>query len=320
MISIARSAKDSLGRAGESGLTTGSSLFERMRAKMGAKARNYQKLADGAVERATSRKRRSIGTSNEVIRDSNESIPVDESAVQRISQMGVAPVIARYALLKCRGNADEACDWLFDERNREEIERAEVAEAEKIFQWINYNFPQQSLDKFPRADDFDRKLRRESVLSDDGRDASSVGSIPSPRNVPRPGRLSRGSWGSGRLSVDSADDRRESSASRDSAAKDEEADYQALLSDDASGSDCEVETDSNDGTDEEGEAPMPSPPESACWDWPLSRHEKKARVQMLERQMHALDRKSLIQELGELRGQGGDLKARHSRQRSRRST
>jgi len=41
----------------------------------------------------------------------------------------------------------------------------------------------------------------------------------------------------------------------------------------------------------------PLPPDSECWDWPLSRHEKKSRIQQLERQMNASDRKALIQEL-----------------------
>lgn len=45
------------------------------------------------------------------------------------------------------------------------------------------------------------------------------------------------------------------------------------------------------------EALEPLPPDSACWDWPLSRHEKKARVHLLERKMNAMDRENLIQEL-----------------------
>jgi hypothetical protein len=37
--------------------------------------------------------------------------------------------------------------------------------------------------------------------------------------------------------------------------------------------------------------------QDGSWDWPLSRHEKKARVQQLERQMYALDKKTLLEEL-----------------------
>jgi len=49
--------------------------------------------------------------------------------------------------------------------------------------------------------------------------------------------------------------------------------------------------------DEEEEALQPLPPDTISWDWPLSRHEKKARIQLLERQMHAMDRKTFRQEL-----------------------
>jgi len=52
--------------------------------------------------------------------------------------------------------------------------------------------------------------------------------------------------------------------------------------------------------EDEGEKvlqPVPAPPDSISWDWPLSRYEKKARVQLLERQMHAMDRKALLQVL-----------------------
>jgi len=43
---------------------------------------------------------------------------------------------------------------------------------------------------------------------------------------------------------------------------------------------------------EEEQDVFPEPPDSSCWEWPLSRHEKKVRIQLLERQMHAMDRKS----------------------------
>jgi len=49
---------------------------------------------------------------------------------------------------------------------------------------------------------------------------------------------------------------------------------------------------------EEDQAYEPKPPDgSVSWDWPLSRQEKKARVQLLERALHAIDRKTLIKEL-----------------------
>merc|ERR1719498_334922 len=41
---------------------------------------------------------------------------------------------------------------------------------------------------------------------------------------------------------------------------------------------------------------IPVPPDSDAWEWPLSRVEKKARVQLLERQINAIDRSHLIKE------------------------
>jgi hypothetical protein len=42
---------------------------------------------------------------------------------------------------------------------------------------------------------------------------------------------------------------------------------------------------------------LPEPPDGGSWEWPLSRQEKKARVQLVDRQMNQLDRKALIQAL-----------------------
>jgi hypothetical protein len=56
-------------------------------------------------------------------------------------------------------------------------------------------------------------------------------------------------------------------------------------------------TDSEE-SDNEGECGgiIPVPPDSDAWEWPLSRQEKKARVQLLERQINAIDRNALIKE------------------------
>lgn len=50
---------------------------------------------------------------------------------------------------------------------------------------------------------------------------------------------------------------------------------------------------------------LPLPPNGSCsWDWPLSRHERKARVVMLDRRMLMLDCQALLARLGELHGCG----------------
>jgi len=66
-----------------------------------------------------------------------------------------------------------------------------------------------------------------------------------------------------------------------------------------------IEEEESESEDEDAMAPLvsdPLPPASQCWDWPLSRHEKKARVQMLERRMNAMDHLSLKKECKTLRG------------------
>lgn len=53
-------------------------------------------------------------------------------------------------------------------------------------------------------------------------------------------------------------------------------------------------------SEEEPELFLP-PPDSDSWDWPLSREEKKSRVRMIERHVEIMDRRTLMQELVELR-------------------
>lgn len=65
------------------------------------------------------------------------------------------------------------------------------------------------------------------------------------------------------------------------------------------------DTDSEDEADEEDDQEdldtFPAPPDSQSWEWPLSRHEKKVRVQQLERQIYAADRSALIKEVKDIR-------------------
>mmetsp|Transcript_56334 Transcript_56334/g.167566 ORF Transcript_56334/g.167566 Transcript_56334/m.167566 type:complete len:469 (-) Transcript_56334:90-1496(-) len=52
---------------------------------------------------------------------------------------------------------------------------------------------------------------------------------------------------------------------------------------------------------DESEFEVPLPPASTCWDWPLSKHEKKERLWMLDRNLQMMDRKILLRELVQLR-------------------
>jgi len=46
---------------------------------------------------------------------------------------------------------------------------------------------------------------------------------------------------------------------------------------------------------------LPRPPCSNCWDWPLTRHEKKARVLLIDKRVLMMDRQNLQEELDILR-------------------
>jgi len=48
---------------------------------------------------------------------------------------------------------------------------------------------------------------------------------------------------------------------------------------------------------------LPVPPTSDAWDWPLSREEKKSRIDMIEDQIHLMDRRALLAKIKELRRQ-----------------
>jgi hypothetical protein len=353
-------------------------------------------------------------------RITTSNVEVDESKVEMMSAMGVPPVTARLALINNKGNVGLACNWLFDEKNAEEIEAAEAAEMENAFilsaEFKNAPNREESPSKRSRAVEKPEQekspsregspsKRRRSISSDDG---CGLGrfmrreSFPSPRKVPVPGRLSTGSRLS-RGSVESARLSTGSSAAGRTACIDDDEDravvfhaYKDILSEtwspgspsqlDAADSlsqatqqlhervlqenyeqevilfedsparskplqvlqesleqkvtlledspvcsklpqamaesspklpqvaeadegsegsdDCDDDEESDQGF--EAEVQHPFPPASECWDWPLSRHEKVARVQMLERQMHAVDRSTLMQKLAELQGDQTD--------------
>jgi hypothetical protein len=256
--------------------------------------------------------------------------------------IGVSPVAARLALSKSSGvvkkqRMDVACNWLLEEKNRDEIEAAENDEIEKSVAGI----------EIPSDDQCDEipiyvapRSPRLSSGSDQGcglglfMSRKSLPSYPSPRQVPVPGRLSLGSVGS-RVSLGSCgsgvqDDgrclgRRVSIGSQTSAASEEfqpsmsparmgqakreegvehKTSEMSLQPSTACSDGDEPEIEEHDEEEEEEMAPLlcdPVPPSSACWDWPLSRQEKIARVQLIERQMSAMDRQGLLEECKSLR-------------------
>jgi hypothetical protein len=375
-----------------------------------AKAQSFADGATGAAKRASNSqasRRRSSSCKAHSSDVPEVGTGVKEEAIQQLSDMGVSPAAARLALGKNRGRVALACNWVFDEQNRDEIEAAEAAEIETTMQWYfararsateqssTTDDGEQASSESSGAEDEKKPLasgtqegsvlvepngvyswssnKRHSLLSDNG---CGIGrflrdDIPSPRQLPVPGRLSRGSLDS-RLSLGSMDSR----ASMESAGSDGGVESpvnasKAEFKDEVTEPDCEAscdrtlllcdgeddgaalnlmpgeaetqdapdilgqesserepvglqageegaDTNSEDDVDlqegdlEKQEFLPPAPPDSACWDWPLSRHEKKSRVHMLERQIHAMDRKSLLQEIVKVRGQHRKSRASNS--------
>jgi hypothetical protein len=60
---------------------------------------------------------------------------------------------------------------------------------------------------------------------------------------------------------------------------------------------------------------LPEPPVSASWDWPLSRQERKARVQLLDRQLMLAEQQDLMWQLEELRQDDGTDSSKCGRRR-----
>lgn len=317
------------------------------------KAKAQSLTSQVSAKRATSTRRNS-GAKSPSEQRAKSAGPVarnasskEEELIKKICDIGVSPIAAKLALSKVPAGISKihvpavACNWLLDEKNIDEIEAAENEEIEKS---AAAALAQQggSVEAPGVAPPCGKAAaHRDSVSSDDGcglgffMSRKSLGQ-PSPRSVPVPGRLSRGSFG-GRISTGSmdsdADDsrtplaRRVSMGSQTSAASEaeehlaamtprgEEAEnaHRPVMTPRSSGTDDEnepflaaggdadattadevacAEQEENDDDDEEAMAPLP--PDSSCWDWPLSRQEKKARLVLTERRMNMMDRKELL--------------------------
>jgi len=365
--SHAKSARESALRVAEENGITNGKLLELGKAK--AQSLFSQVQESVASKRGPSTRRSSSAKKIETKSPGKAGKGVyDEELIAKIMEIGVSPVAARLALSKCEGidkkhQSDVACNWLLEEKNREEIEAAENAEVEKSA--ADDMTPSKEVSRDASCGESEEPVfvlarspagRRVSKGSDDGRGLGFFMSRrslsqPSPRAVPHPGRLSRGRVSTGSVDSGVGDSRpslarRVSNGSQTSTASEE---FQPAMTprgdetegleatedgtsqaetgvarcdgDTASPKECEGEAsvggdaacgdedepeieEDEEEDDEEASAPLlsdPVPPHSQCWDWPLSRHEKKARVQMLERRMNAMDRSSLVKECKLLR-------------------
>jgi hypothetical protein len=278
---------------------------------------------------------------------SNTPDLVDEASVKQMCDMGFSDAAARLALGKSRGKLSVACNWLFDDANLPEIEAAEAADIDGIIEWFrarSVSAEETGSEEMPERDDAEEmpepdascsrlsvseereppistEVRRQSLQSDDG---CGLGrflnrqSFPSPRQVPLPGRLSRGTCDSARRSSTSSTGSRASIASEGECAELERSsdfgrpssvcsnysrdESKNVLPPAAASQEVVVNGSCGETSDSKPQSPRALlPPDSTCWDWPLSRHEKKTRLQMIERHILAMDRKSLLKEVDELR-------------------
>lgn len=317
MFSIAKSAKDSIGR-----------VASETREIVRAKAHSLTFAADGAAKQANSSRRTSTPKA-QPLGDSSSAAHyvVDEASVKQMNDMGFSNAAARLALAKSRGKLGIACNWLVDEANLSEIEAAEAADIDGIIEWFrarsatvvgssSEEAPEQSTNCCESPGFKEREplpsseTRRQSLLSDDG---CGLGrflnreSFPSPRQVPLPGRFSRGTYDSARWSSASSAESRASDIS-ESAEVDRSSEFdrpESVCEDgsrDEAGNVLPAPEQESVVSRSSGQSPQVLlPPDSTCWDWPLSRHEKKTRVQMIERQIFAMDRHTLLKEVDELR-------------------
>jgi len=241
----------------------------------------------------------------------------DEREVKKLTDLGWSPVAARLALCQVEGGGAKAAhEWLADEANAEELLAAETAEIwameeagrrEKADKCCPEDYLAAEETVFEAQDDEEGRglgmvqLRREMGHSE-STTSSEVALVETQHRMPAndlPGLYSR------KFQQDTETEEDEKPPVAVSPAASErtpmsDAPTQASAQEVESCSD-EDEADEEDelpGMDsEDDELLAPEPPDGGSWEWPLSRNEKKARLNMVDRQMHALDKKALIQAL-----------------------
>jgi len=252
----------------------------------------------------------------------------DENHVESLTKSGWSPVAARLALCRSSGGVRSASTWLADEANTEEILAVEAAEmwAAEMLE----SKEQKSCSPAPCcADNFLAEEDADGCGLGMGRPRSpQVAKLPDEPVTPArevraiisdsPGFYARLYQKEeleepGKLQPDESlqaqsSARRLSDAPTQASAASVQADSSARRFSDAptqastrlsnpGGCSSEDEQEVDDIMESYEELVLPEPPDGGSWEWPLSRQEKKARVQLVDRQMNQLDRKALIQAL-----------------------
>jgi len=245
----------------------------------------------------------------------------DEREVEKLTDLGWSPVAARLALCHVEGGAKEAHEWLGDEANAAELDAAEAAEImameeadrrgkmEKRATGCTEDFLATEETVFEAQDEEEgRGLGMARLRQEMGRlqpltvEPSEVALVAARHLDPAstsPGLYSRKFQ---KEEPDGEEDEGIPSSSADSEITPRMSDAPTQASAQQELESCtdeehEEEDEPLDMNSEDEDAFLPEPPDSRSWEWPLSRNEKKARINLVDRQMHALDKKALIQAL-----------------------
>eukprot|EP00930_Biecheleria_cincta_P035430 TRINITY_DN2436_c0_g2_i2.p1 TRINITY_DN2436_c0_g2~~TRINITY_DN2436_c0_g2_i2.p1 ORF type:complete len:388 (+),score=87.40 TRINITY_DN2436_c0_g2_i2:96-1259(+) len=267
--------------------------------------------------------------------ESDAATGSDETKVESLTKAGWSPVAARLALCRSSGGVKSASTWLADEANAEEVLAAEAAEmwAAELLESKGQKssspapdcaedlsakedddgcglgpFRPQSPKKVPELSDepvtparevratisdspgfITRLFQKDEELEGLVRCTSLAFRYKEDHDESLPAQSS-----SRRLS----DAPTQASATSLHARRFSDAPTQASTGQSNPGGCCsEDEQEVDEIMESHEELVLPEPPDGGSWEWPLSRQEKKARVQLVDRQMNQLDRKALIQAL-----------------------
>lgn len=252
----------------------------------------------------------------------------DENHVESLTKAGWSPVAARLALCRSSGGVKSASTWLADETNSEEILAVEAAEMWAA-EMMESKAQKSSSPALGFAEDSVAKVDEDGCGLGMGRPRSPVvaklqdepvtparevratisdspgfyARLYQKEELEQPGKLqpdeSLQAQSSARRLSDAPTQASASSVQADSSARRlSDAPTQASTrQSNAGGCGSEDEQEVDEIMESHEEFVLPEPPDGGSWEWPLSRQEKKARVQLVDRQMNQLDKKSLIQAL-----------------------
>jgi len=234
-----------------------------------------------------------------------------EREVKKLTDLGWSPVAARLALCQVEGGGAKAAhEWLADEANAEELLAAEAAEIwameeadrrEKSDTCCPEDYLAAEETVFEAQDEEGRGLGMAQLRREMGHSESTVSSevaVETQHRMPTndlPGLYSR-KFQQDAETEEETSPVAESPATSVRTPRMSDAPTQASAQQEVESCSDEDE-DELPGMDSEDELLAPEPPDGGSWEWPLSRNEKKARLNMVDRQMHALDKKALIQAL-----------------------